>query len=161
MIAARLADWRHYFNGPTWEAAFNFLEGLPAASPDTADMLPLPDGSPLRYRIMSYPTRGPEEGIIEAHDQNVDIQLSLDGAEAIDWYERSGLTVSKPYDHENDYLLFEKNGAPTGTVVNSPGYFSVYFPEDAHMAQQKVGGVVENVRKVVIKVPVVLVRPAG
>lgn len=159
MIAARLADWRHYFQGPVWESAFAFLEQLPVGSPDNDGLVPIPD-SALRYRVMSYPTRGPEGGVIEAHDTHVDIQMSLVGAEAIDWYERSGLVASQPYDAENDYVLFEKPGSITGSVINAPGYFSVYFPEDAHMAQQMVGGVVETVRKVVIKVPLSLVRPA-
>lgn len=158
MIAAKLTDWRHYFTGPAWEQAFTFLEQLPADSADSGDLIPLGDNG-LFYRVMSYPTRGPEDGIIEAHDRYVDIQLSLDGTEGIDWFARSGLTAKMPYNAENDVVLFEAPAAETGTVRNCPGYFSVYFPEDAHRAQQRVGGTVETVRKVVIKVPVDRVRP--
>ncbi len=158
MIAAKLSDWRNYFSGPTWEEAFTFLENLPAGSENTGKLVPLSEGSALRYCIMSYPTRGPEEGIIEAHNVNIDIQLSLTGTEAINWYERSGLTAKTDYDPEKEFILFNPPASVSGTVINSPGYFSVYYPEDAHMAQQKIGDAIEEVHKVVIKVPVALVR---
>lgn len=158
MIAAKLSDWRNYFSGPTWEQAFTFLEQLPADSENSGKLLPLPE-SDLLYCVMTYPTRAPETGIVEAHDKYIDIQLSLGGTEAIDWYERSGLTIKTPYDAEKDLVLFEWPAPVSGTVINSPGYFSVYFPEDAHMAQQRAGGTIETVRKVVIKVPVADVRP--
>jgi YhcH/YjgK/YiaL family protein len=160
VISARLSDWRHYFSGPIWEEAFTFLEQLPLDSPNSGQLLPLPDESGLRYCVMTYDTCGPEGSLLEAHDLNVDIQLSLEGTEAIDWFERSGLEISTPYDPEKDYVLFHRPALATGTVINSPGYFSVYFPEDAHMAKQKAGGVSETVRKVVIKVPVAQVRSA-
>lgn len=158
MIAAKLADWRHFFTGPTWTAAFEFLERLPADSPDN-DGLDSIQGDDLLYRVMSYPTRGPENTTVEAHERYVDIQMSLEGSEAIDWFSRDGLTLTTPYDEKNDYMLFARPDRVTGTVINRPGYFSVFFPEDGHTAQQIVGGEIENVRKVVIKVLLDRVRP--
>lgn len=158
MIAAALEQWRNYFTGPIWTTAFEFLERLPVDSPDNDGLVSI-QGDELRYRVMTYPTRGPEETTVEAHEQYVDIQMSLQGTEAIDWFELDGLTVRSPYNGENDYALYDRPAHVTGTVVNRPGYFSVYFPEDGHTAQQMVGGAVETVRKVVIKVKLSSVRP--
>lgn len=158
MIAAALADWRNYFTGPTWTTAFEFLETLPADSPD-GDGLTSICGDELLYRVMSYPTRGPEGTTVEAHEKYVDIQMSLEGTEAIDWFELDGLTVCSPHDGEKDYVLYDRPAQPTGTVINRPRYFSVFFPEDGHTAQKSADGLSEMVRKVVIKVKLSCVRP--
>lgn len=158
MIAARLSDWRRHFSGPVWTQAFEFLEALPVDSPDNEGLVPL-DGDTLLYRVMSYPTRGPEGTTVEAHDRYIDIQMSLEGAEAIDWFDRDGLTLHQAYDDTNDFVLFERPEAITGTVYNHPGYFSVFYPNDGHTAQQLVGGAPETVRKVVIKVRLDAVAP--
>jgi YhcH/YjgK/YiaL family protein len=151
MIAAKLSDWRLYFDGPVWTQAFQFLEKLPVDSPDNDGLVPL-DGDTLLYRVMSYPTRGPEGTTVEAHEKYIDIQMSLDGAEAIDWFTRDGLTLQQAYDEENDYVLFQRPESITGTVLNRPGYFAVFYPDDGHTAQQIVDGNPAPVRKVVIKV---------
>ncbi len=158
MIAAKLADWRQYFSGPTWTKAFEFLENIPTDSPDDDGLVPI-DGDKLLYRVMTYPTRGPEDTTVEAHERYVDIQMSLEGSEAIDWFSRDGLKLIRAYDEADDYLLFARPEAVSGTVVNRPGYFSVFFPDDGHTAQQLVGGTSETVRKVVIKVRLDLVQP--
>lgn len=158
MITTKLADWRHFFSGPTWSAAFEFLEALPAGSPDNDGLVPI-RGDELLYRVMSYPTRGTEGTVVEAHEKYIDIQMSLDGTEGIDWFSLDGLTVSKPYDPALDYVLYERPERATGTVINRPRYCSIFFPQDAHTAQLVVGGQVEPVRKVVIKVRLDLVRP--
>ncbi len=151
MIAAKLADWRQHFSGPVWTQAFEFLEQLPKDSADNDGLVSI-DGDTLLYRVMSYPTRGPEGTTVEAHEKYIDIQMSLEGAEAIDWFSRDGLTLNKAYDAENDYLLFDRPNHVTGTVFNRPGYFSVFYPDDGHTAQQLVGDTPTPVRKVVIKV---------
>jgi YhcH/YjgK/YiaL family protein len=158
VIAADLSLWRNYFTGPTWTTAFEFLEKLPADSPDNDGLVPIV-GDELLYRVMSYPTRGMEGTTVEAHETYVDIQMSLEGTEAIDWFVLDGLEVNSPYNSEKDYALYERPAQPTGTVVNRPRYFSVFFPEDGHTAQKSAAGVSENVRKVVIKVKLSCVRP--
>tara|TARA_R110001592_G_scaffold99251_1_gene282924 strand:+ start:329 stop:820 length:492 start_codon:yes stop_codon:yes gene_type:complete len=158
MIAAKLSDWRQHFSGPVWTQAFEFLETLATDSADNDGLVSI-DGDTLLYRVMSYPTRGPEGTTVEAHEKYIDIQMSLDGSEAIDWFSRDGLTLNKAYDSENDYLLFDRPDHVTGTVNNRPGYFSVFYPDDGHTAQQLVGGASENVRKVVIKVLLDAVQP--
>jgi YhcH/YjgK/YiaL family protein len=158
VIAADLSLWRNYFTGPTWTAAFEFLEKLPSDAPD-GDGLTSILGDELLYRVMSYPTRGMEGTTVEAHEKYVDIQMSLEGTEAIDWFVLDDLEVNSPYNDEKDYALYERPAQPTGTVVNRPRYFSVFFPEDGHTAQKSADGVSEMVRKVVIKVKLSCVRP--
>ena len=158
MIAADLAEWRNYFTGPIWTTAFEFLERLPVDSPDGTGLESIL-GDDLLYRVMSYPTRGPEGTTVEAHEKYVDIQMSLEGTEAIDWFVLDDLAVDTPYNSELDYVLYQRPAQPTGTVVNRPRYFSVFFPEDGHTAQKSATGVSEQVRKVVIKVKLASVRP--
>ena len=116
MIAAKLADWRQHFTGPVWTKAFEFLEQLPTDSPDNDGLVSI-DGDTLLYRVMSYPTRGPEGTTVEAHETYIDIQMSLEGAEAIDWFSRDGLSLHKAYDAENDYLLFDRPDHVTAPVI--------------------------------------------
>ncbi len=152
MIADRLSEWKRYFDGPVWSRAFTYLESLGPDS-DPVDYVEL-DSFGLFARVMQYPTRGPEEAILEAHDRYIDIQMSLVNGERIDWFPREPLTVRTPYDQEKDVILFERDTPPAASITNTPGVFSVFYPNDAHMAQLVVDGrSVETVTKAVVKVP--------
>jgi YhcH/YjgK/YiaL family protein len=151
MIIDRIENWKKYFDGPVWQKAFEYLGALGPDSPDT-EMLPLM-GDNLKGRVMTYDTKTPEDAeIIEAHDQYVDIQMSLRGTEIIDWFPRAALTVKTPYNAESDAVFFGLPGPSPVRVRNEPGMFTVLFPQDAHMPGLNPGAASENVKKVVVKV---------
>ncbi len=149
MIVDRLENWKCYSNAPAWRTAFEYLLAL---TPDAleSDMAPIA-GKDVMARIMSYPTRTPEEALIEAHDRYVDIQMSLVNCEAIDWFPRSTLEVATPYNDVTDAVLFRRPGPAPIRVPNLPGQFTVLFPNDAHMPQLIAGSAPEIVKKVVVK----------
>lgn len=159
MIVDTLNHWRDYFNGPVWEKVFHYLEGL-SASTEVADKVHL-QGEEVFARVMRYPTRGPEDGMLEAHNRYIDVQMSLSGGEGVDWFPRSSLKATGPFDEANDVILFKRpSGHAAARIENRPGVFTVLFPEDAHMAQQVLDGSAAEVLKVVVKVRLDLVRGA-
>ncbi len=149
MIVDRIENWRRYGTGRAWKTVFSFLENLDADS--EADGRVALQGDDIYARIMSYPTRSPEEAVLEAHDQYIDIQLSLVNSERIGWFPRAALTVETPYNPEKDVVFFHKSAVPAARIDNIPGQFTVLFPQDAHMPQLMTGATPETVKKVVVK----------
>lgn len=159
MIASRLEYWALYSRHAAWRRSFEFLEALTPDAEDS-DRIPLL-GDDLFARIMRYPTRAPEDAILEAHDDYIDIQMSLENSEAIDVFSRAVLEVKTPYDSEKDRTLFHRTGAPVARLNNFPGFFTVLFPNDAHMPQLMTGNEPETVKKVVVKLRVALLGENG
>ena len=158
MITDRLENWTTYFSGDAWSRAFEFLLSLSADSPEGDTPL---DGERLFGRVMSYETRSPEEGLLESHQRYIDIQTTLDGAEGIEWFPRDSLDVKNPYDKETDVELYHRPEVIPARVDVLPGMFGVFFPRDAHLAQQVVGGKREHIKKAVVKVDMDLIGGAS
>lgn len=158
MIHAELGAWRRHLRGEPWETVLAFLENEAAAAPlDTR--IALGDAG-VYALVMRYDTRDCADAVLEAHDAHVDVQASLEGSEYIDWFARSTLTVSTPYDAERDAVFFSRPCGMPLRLNNVPGRFTVLFPEDAHMAQLRGADAPAPVKKVVVKVPVALL-PGG
>lgn len=151
MIVTPIQDWKSHFQSPVWIEVFGFLQELQQDAPE-CDKIPL--SGEIFARIMSYPVRGPEGAILEAHDRFIDVQMSLIEHEWIAWYPRASLTIQTPYDDAADVALFERPGPSLVMVKNVPGIATILFPEDAHMAQLAQGNEAHVVKKVVVKVPV-------
>lgn len=154
MIHGELSDWRCHVQGAPWERVRAFLAEEAAAAPCN-EKIPLGEGGMFAL-VMAYDTRPPEEGVLEAHDAHVDVQMSLDGSEFIDWFPRGALREKAPYDAEKDVVFFERPEGLRVRLHNVPGRFTVLFPNDAHMAQLCGREGPAPVRKVVVKVPVAL-----
>ncbi len=102
--------------------------------------------------IMTYDTCAPQDALLETHDRCIDIQVSLKNSEAIDWYPRSSLRIQNEYDPDRDRTLYRRPGVAPARVCNCPGFFTVLFPQDAHMPKLMTGSRPEQVKKVVVKV---------
>jgi biofilm protein TabA len=155
VIVDRIDNWSASLSGPVWARAFRFLAALEPDSPEGDTAL---DGERMFGRVMAYETRGPNEGILETHRKFIDVQATLLGVEGIDWFPRATLEVKEPYDAVRDVELYHRPQAVPARVDVYPGYFAVFFPTDAHMAQQIVGGKREHIRKAVVKIHVDLVQ---
>ena len=156
MIVDRLENWKLYFcaedeGAPDfpWKFVFDYLASLTPETPD-CEMTELV-GKDIRASVMTYETKSPESGMIEAHNEHIDIQMSLKNAERIDWYQRDGLKVKTPYDADDDIAFFEVPEMPGAIVNNAPGQFMVLFPEDGHVPGLMTGKSPETVKKVVVK----------
>jgi len=156
MVLCPLKNWRQHFSGPVWAEVFEFLATLTPES-ELCDKIPLSHEG-LFARIMAYPVRAPEGALLEAHDRYIDVQMSLEHCESIAWYPRHTLETKAPYDPETDVVFFHRPGPGLAHIRNLPGMASVFFPEDAHMAQLAEPGETHTVKKVVVKVPVALIR---
>jgi YhcH/YjgK/YiaL family protein len=152
MIVGRLAHWRERLAGSAaWRTAFEALERLDGSAPEGETRL---DGDDVYLRVMSYATLAADaEGThLEAHRRYVDIQMTLEGGERIDWFPVETLDPKAPYDEARDVQWLRWPGPAPASVDVLPGTFVVLFPEDAHMPKLATGRGDAWVKKVVVKV---------
>lgn len=129
---------------PVWRRCLDWLGSLPASAPAGRHEL---DGSDLFALIMEYDTVPRDEARFESHLERVDLQYTLEGEEGIDWIPRSALTPDGPFGDDVQFWL--PPAAPFSQLVNAPGCFSIFYPEDAHRPKVRCGSA--RVRKLVIK----------
>lgn len=113
--------------------------------------IPLQDG--ISVSVQEYTSKAPEDCLFETHDKYFDIQYVISGREAIGIVAREGLVIEKPYNPEKD-IAYYKEPASSGAIVLNAGELVVLAPEDAHKPQLSVAGAPEQVKKIVIKIPV-------
>lgn len=154
MVFDHIERWRKYFSGPIWECAFEFLENI---GPDAEEGYTKLRGDDVFSRVMSYPTRTPEDAIIESHRDYIDIQMALVNAEGIHWFPTDSLEPEAAYDTENDRILYHHPDYVPARIDVHPRTFAVLFPDDAHMPQLIVNDTPGDVKKVVVKVKADLV----
>ena len=71
---------------------------------------------------------------------------------------RNSLELRVPYDKEKDVALYHRPDVVPARVDVHRGTFVVLYPEDAHMVQQIVGGSIQSIKKVVVKVQLDLLQ---
>ena len=108
------------------------------------------DGDNVYAMVQHYETRPVEEGAWEAHRKYIDIQFVYDGIELMGYSNLEGMKVTKEYNEGGDYLLLDGEGS---FIKVTPGFFAVFFPEDAHMPSISKKSPNE-MKKVVVKVKV-------
>lgn len=89
------------------------------------------DGVELYVNPFNGTGRLIKDATLEAHRHYIDIQVLLKGEEEIGW--RPLLECHKEnasYDEKNDIIFFEDQARDY--IKLTPGYFAVFFPEDAH-----------------------------
>ena len=109
------------------------------------------DEDAVYARIMSYPTKLAADCAIEAHNVYVDIQFTLTGGEGIDVFTRSEL-CEMTADAAKDFYTFQADIAPQTSLANTPGWFTMLFPHEAHRPQESLNGKCAIVKKGVIKI---------
>lgn len=90
--------------------------------------------SKVKAIVSEYDTKVVNENGYEAHKKNIDIQYPLSGSEKVRCEPTRNLEITKEYDGDNDYVLF--NGKTPGSDLTiGNGYFLVLFPDDGHIPQ--------------------------
>ena len=115
---------------PRFEKAFSFLSrpDLTQLEEKCHDI----DGDRVFATIMKKPGRPKEDGLLEAHERYIDIQMVLAGVDLMGWKPVCRCKeTSRPYDPENDVMLF--SDPADAWVATHPGQFAVFFPGDAHI----------------------------
>jgi len=152
MILDKLSNAPIYYPlGSAFEKSLKYLL--------STDLMALPDGKhdlgdKITIVITPYHTKNPDEGILEAHRKNIDIQFMIRGSEKIGFAFLSNdtrNTASTEYDEKRDIQFFGKS---CEYFLLSEGMFAIFFPDDLHMPGLFYG---ESalVRKAVIKIPVI------
>lgn len=107
------------------------------------------DGDRVHAMVVRGPGRRIDDARLETHEQNIDVQLVLTGADQIGWKPKS--SCSQPlggYDPDSDLQLFADE--PDAYLSTRPGAFAMFFPEDAHMPMISAG----EIHKVIAKIAV-------
>jgi YhcH/YjgK/YiaL family protein len=130
---------------PAFSPAFEFLA--------RTDLLSLPpgrhplDGERIYVSIDHQDGRGRDGARIEAHRRYIDIQLTLEGDEAIGWLPLARCRLpAGPYDREKDITFFSDR--PDTWIHVPAGRFAIFFPEDAHAPLGGVG----RLKKAIVKI---------
>ena len=149
MVYDKIESLRDYINTTDYNLIDSYF--LSFITSDMEERIYPIDGDRIYARVMSYDTKDPSICKLEAHDKYIDIQCTITGAEGIDIYDRSQLSISEPYNLEKDVAFFEKKTeALLSHTNNYEGYFTLLMPDEAHAPQQRVGDI-SRVKKFVIK----------
>lgn len=97
-----------------------------------------------------YKTINEADTFIECHRKYIDIQIMVKGSEKMGICNRD-LCIQREYNDAEDYQKLEGD---LDFITVREGFFTVFYPHDGHMPQIMCNGNPEEVRKIVIKVPV-------
>ncbi len=104
--------------------------------------------------VQEYDSQPVDAEKFEAHRRFIDIQY-IAGGEEIIYY--AGLEQLTPGEYHADKDYIDLEGA--GLALNlQAGDFVIFFPHDAHLSSRCTEAGPRPVRKVVIKIPVVLIQ---
>lgn len=97
-----------------------------------------------------YETITEADTFIESHRKYIDIQIMVKGSERMGICTRD-LCIQHEYNDAEDYQKLEGS---LDFITVKEGFFTVFFPHDGHMPQLMIEDKPEEVRKIVIKMPV-------
>jgi YhcH/YjgK/YiaL family protein len=144
MVIAKFDDRRRYRGlHPGFGDAFDALERAADFSVGRHELL---EGR-LALAVGKDEGRG-RNSPLESHRRFIDIQYVLSGAEAMGWRHTEGLAQSAPYDAERDIVFY--HDPPTVWASVPPGYFAIFFPEDAHAPLAGCGPIHKVVAKIAV-----------
>lgn len=154
MIYDKTSHWQNYFpKNEIWQKVFAFVK---QCSADTEPGRHAIAGEDAYASVSSYVTKPQNEGFYEAHRRQIDIQILLKGRESVYVTDMDGLSVRTAYNAEEDYALFnDPQRLPCATPLTE-GFFTVFFPNDAHKPGMNYGASAENVKKMVVKIQAAL-----
>ncbi|RJP70686.1 MAG: DUF386 domain-containing protein [Ignavibacteriales bacterium] len=148
MIIDKLKNaYKYYRLHPGLAKAFEHISNLDLVEMDTGSYEI--DKKNIYFIISNKKGRSKEEAQLEFHRNYIDIQLVLNGTEAIGWKSTFDChRLEQVYDSENDIGFYGDN--PSNWIILKPGTFAIFFPEDAHAPMVSE----DYVNKAVVKVTV-------
>ena len=147
MIVDSIRNWKSYTGIlPNYERAMEFALSIQDAPAGRYDCDDLPEGA-VYAMIQEGETQPPEDGLLEAHRKYADVQMMLDGGEAVYYSDIEGLAEAVPY---KDDAAFYKNACQP--IHISKGMFYVALPQDGHMPCRNMNDQQVRFRKIVLKI---------
>jgi len=132
MIFDSLDNADGYFSGDWWRDTLAYIRSATASLEDGAHPV---RGETIVARVHRGHTRPPSDAVLESHRSYVDVHVVLEGRETISVWPVDGLCVRTPYNDQQDVTFYDLP-ADEGIRLNlTPGFFAVFFPQDAHMTQ--------------------------
>ncbi|QLB13681.1 YhcH/YjgK/YiaL family protein [Bisgaardia hudsonensis] len=147
----------------------NFKLNLPKVIADvcdhlkTLDLINLEKGrhdltDQIYMNVMEPETAASESKQAELHRQYIDVQVLISGQEWIEYAVNTpDLSQYTPYDEKDDYQLIP-DIPNKSTIKLTPNMFAIFFPYEPHKPCCNVDGKVVNLKKLVVKVPVELIK---
>jgi YhcH/YjgK/YiaL family protein len=134
---------------PFLASAFDFLRRR--AKPQLGEGRHEIDGDTVFALVARYSTRDFEQGQPEAHRLHLDVQYVISGRETVYWTPLSeAASATTVYDPARDIIFFGRNSRGRPFELHA-GHFAVFFPEDVHQPNCRLGPS-GPVHKVVVKV---------
>ncbi|MBE7043329.1 MAG: DUF386 domain-containing protein [Ruminococcaceae bacterium] len=142
MIVDHIKNYQQYgFVNEDFEKVFDVLKTLDKTSPMGKIMI---EEGRLWISIGEASERT-SLAEFEAHKDFIDIHFLLSGKEEFGFANVDGLSVTIPYDPQNDVGFYKDNGI---SMILDQGYFCVVFPHDAHIPFKKKLGAQPLIRAV-------------
>lgn len=149
MIYDRIENMHFYLKGSILSVLQNAVTGLVENEPDGIYPLQIDD---IYKKVLRYHTRV-SDCITESHRKYIDIQLILSGVELIKIYDRNKLIVLEDYNPETDNIFYNiDDNFAVSEIRLIPGFFCLFFPDDAHQTQIADQNGSQLVTKIVFKV---------
>jgi biofilm protein TabA len=145
MIVDHISNaWRYSNLHPGFQGAFDFLKTADLSKEFEGREI---DGQRLMLRVTQAPGKGHEGARLETHRDYIDIQYGFRGMDEIGW--KAACELAQPdgqYDSAHDVRFY--NDKPSAWLPIGPGYFAVFFPEDAHAPLGGTG----DLHKIIMKI---------
>jgi len=139
---------RYYSLHRSFKTVFEYLNSTNLSALENG-VIELSDG--IRVIVSNDAGRTKEAAAkkFECHNQNIDIQVAIQGPETMGWKPRADCRqVEVPYNPEKDYMFYSDEPDTFFSLKN--GQFVIFFPEDVHAPMLSEG----LIRKLVVKIPV-------
>lgn len=104
----------------------------------------------LYINVQEYMTKNISDCKYESHKKYIDIQMMINGIEAIETSDVNKLELETEYNEESDVMFWKKKSNQMRTVITDKSYVILY-PQNAHMPCIAVDKPVK-VKKLVAKV---------
>lgn len=144
------SEWLVKPNEPNFEIArrvefaLTYLRGLHVTMSDVGERREVNEN--FYYTVQAYDTKPAEQCLLESHRKCIDIQLIVDGEEAMDIADISRLSIEETYNSERDVMFWKIQNCMTRTTLRAGDYIILY-PENAHR-----GAISIDIAKKVLKI---------
>ncbi|WP_158305425.1 YhcH/YjgK/YiaL family protein [Opitutus terrae] len=147
---------------PTFASVRTYLEEVRRGDSAIAQRIrEVPVGETRRIELaggafaleQAYRAKPRHEGFFESHAKFIDVQVIVDGEEAMEVADAAQMTIEKSLDPQRDLIVY-RDTAGASILKFGRGTAAVFFPADVHMPGLYNGAASVAVHKTVLKVPV-------